>query len=364
MKRNNLTASLLAALAIVFASEAKSQEILFDFDNAPLHSPFPVDVTAGGITAHLSANPSYYNYSIQWANVLGFTPSGFSGFCIYPSTIYLCDLLISFSRPLSDASILYAPEEYDTDTSCLMRITGYLGSTFVATNTYRILTPGTWPTGTLSLHSAQPFDNVVIHYESPPPTGGDWGPIFMADNLRVTPAPLPALQMISAASRKTHGGSASFDVDLPLAGAAGVEPRSGGSSGTHVIVFTFSNNIALADVAVSSGSANMAGAPAIAANSVIVTLIDVLDAQTITLTLSNVSDTFGQALPETVVSADFLLGDVNGDRVVNTGDTLQTRTRSGQAADGSNFRSDVNVDGTINSGDGLIVRAASGHGIP
>ena len=83
---------------------------------------------------------------------------------------------------------MYAPEEYDTDSSCTMRITAYLGATFVGTNTYRIPVPGTWPTGTLSFSSTQPFDNVVIHYDAPPVTGGDYGPIFMADNLTVDTA--------------------------------------------------------------------------------------------------------------------------------------------------------------------------------
>jgi hypothetical protein len=172
----------------LFFSEAKAQSVLFDFDNAPLHSPLPLDLTVGGITAHFSANPGYYNYSIQRADVLGFTPVGFAGYCIYPSTIYLCDLLVSFSQPLTSASILYAPEEYATDSSCTMRITAYLGTSLVGTNTFSIDPPGTWPTGTLAITTVQPFDNVVIHYDAPPPTGGDYGPIFMADNLLVTVA--------------------------------------------------------------------------------------------------------------------------------------------------------------------------------
>ena len=56
-----------------------------------------------------------------------------------------------------------------------------------------------------------------------------------------------------------------------------------------------------------------------------------------------------------------LVGDTNGDRFVNAGDALQTRNRSGQATDATNFRSDVNTDGFVNSGDTLIVRANSGE---
>ena len=66
-------------------------------------------------------------------------------------------------------------------------MTAYLGTTYVGTNTHQIPNGGTWPSGTLSFDSTQPFDNIVIHYDAPPPTGGDYGPIFMADNLVVTP---------------------------------------------------------------------------------------------------------------------------------------------------------------------------------
>lgn len=190
-KHHHKLTTLLVLSGLLFAfysSPASAQSVLFDFDNAPLHAPFPIDLTAGGITGHFSANPAYYNYSIQRADVLGFTPAGFAGYCIYPSTVYACDLLISFNHALVAASIMYAPEEYATDSSCTMRITAYLGATFVGTNTYSIPVPGTWPTGTLSFSSTQPFDNVVIHYDAPPITGGDYGPIFMADNLTVTVA--------------------------------------------------------------------------------------------------------------------------------------------------------------------------------
>ena len=59
-----------------------------------------------------------------------------------------------------------------------------------------------------------------------------------------------------------------------------------------------------------------------------------------------------------------LRGDTNGDRFVNSGDALQTRSRSGQATDGTNFRSDVDADGFVNSGDTTIVRAGSGTSLP
>ena len=49
---------------------------------------------------------------------------------------------------------------------------------------------------------------------------------------------------------------------------------------------------------------------------------------------------------------------------MNAGDALQTRNRSGQATDATNFRSDVNVDAFVNSGDTTIVRSRSGNFLP
>ena len=66
-----------------------------------------------------------------------------------------------------------------------------------------------------------------------------------------------------------------------------------------------------------------------------VNLTGVTDAQTTTVTLENVTDSNSQVLPPTALSMGVLLGDTNGNRLVNSGDTLQTRNRSGQATDAS-----------------------------
>ena len=44
-----------------------------------------------------------------------------------------------------------------------------------------------------------------------------------------------------------------------------------------------------------------------------VNLTGVTNAQTVTVTLANVTDAFSQVLPNTAFSASFLLGDTNGD---------------------------------------------------
>jgi hypothetical protein len=138
---------------------------------------------------------------------MGFTPAGFSGNCIYPSSIYAADLIVNFSAPLMDFSILYAPQELACDSSATMRVTAYMAGTSVGTATTNAQA-GTWPSETLQFHSTQPFNKVVVHYDKPPVTGGDWGPIFMADNMTVTSAPPP---VVLANAAMTVAGAFQFD---------------------------------------------------------------------------------------------------------------------------------------------------------
>ena len=151
---------------IAQVSPASAQLVLFDFDNAPLYTSLPIYQTAGGITAHLSATGQ--GYSIQNANVLGFTPPGFAGRIIYPNSIYLADLLIRFDQTLTDFSIMYACQELGCDDAATMRVTAYMNGSYVGTNTRTATFPGTWPVDTLRCHFPQGFDSVVVHYDSSP----------------------------------------------------------------------------------------------------------------------------------------------------------------------------------------------------
>jgi N-acetylneuraminic acid mutarotase len=178
-----------------------------------------------------------------------------------------------------------------------------------------------------------------------------------------SPPPAP-LAMTAAVSRKAHGSAASFDLNLALSGTPGVEPRIGGASGEHTLVITFNNTLVSGNATVTGGTGSMAGAAAFSGNNMTISLTGVANAQTVTVTLSNVTDSFGQVLANTNFSASFLLADTNGDGFVIAGDALQTRNRSGQATDAANFRSDVNVDGFVNSGDTTVVRSRSGTALP
>jgi hypothetical protein len=197
---NLMNTKFLTILAVCFMVRAEAQSILFDFENASRFSPLPVSLTVGGLTAQFSGTGQ--GFSIQAANTMGFTPVGFSGNCIYPASINLADLIVAFSAPLTDFSILYAPQELACDSSATMRVTAYLHDAMVGT-TITNAQAGTWPTETLRFNSTQGFNKVVVHYDKAPVTGGDYGPIFMADNMAVTLA--QPLVVLSSGERLGNG---------------------------------------------------------------------------------------------------------------------------------------------------------------
>ena len=170
------------------------------------------------------------------------------------------------------------------------------------------------------------------------------------------------LVITSAVSRKIHGAAGTFDVNLPLTGAPGVECRNSG--GNHTLVFTFANDIASGNASVTSGTGSVAGSPTFATNTMTVNLTGVTDVQKITVTLSNVTDSFAQVLPNTAVSMNLLIGDTSGNKTVNASDVSQTKVQSGQAVTVTNFRTDVTSNGSINGSDVSLVKSRSGNGLP
>jgi glucose/arabinose dehydrogenase len=166
----------------------------------------------------------------------------------------------------------------------------------------------------------------------------------------------------TAVSRRIHG-TTPVDLDL-LTTPPAIESRGGGN---YQIVFgfpsavTFTGAIATPD---NGATATVAGAPTSGAGGteVTVNLTGVSNAQLLTVTLTGVNDV--SFTRDVSVQMAVLVGDSNGDGEVNSGDAQQTRSRSGQLANGTNFRSDVNVDGAINSGDAIVVRSNSGTTVP
>jgi hypothetical protein len=169
------------------------------------------------------------------------------------------------------------------------------------------------------------------------------------------------LQLVSAVSRKTQRRAGTFDVNLPLTGTAGVECRNG--LGSYSFVFNFTSNVVSGSASVTSGTGS-AGTPVFSGTTMTVPLSRVTDVQTITVTLNGVTDASSQVLPPTAVSANILIGDVNGDKTVNTTDVTLTKGQIGMPVTSSNFRDDVNVSGTITSADSKQVKSDVGHSLP
>ena len=171
----------------------------------------------------------------------------------------------------------------------------------------------------------------------------------------------PPVSLTSAVSRKTHGGAGDFDIDI-LNANFGPECRSSG--GVHTVVITFTNNVTSGNASVTSGGGTVSGSPSFSGNTMTVNLTGVSDVQKVTVTLSNVTDSFAQVLPNTAVSINMLIGDTSGSKSVNGTDVSQTKLQSGSAVNATNFRQDVVVNGSVNGTDVSAVKLRSGNGLP
>lgn len=119
--------------------------------------------------------------------------------------------------------------------------------------------------------------------------------------------------------------------------------RTGPNSNGHQVIVTFGNPVTVGGVAVTSSDGLATAAQSTTGATVTIDLSTVANAQTLIVKLTNVND--GLAAGDVAIPVGILLGDTNGDRLVNSGDALLTRGRSGQATDLVNYRSDVNTDG-------------------
>ena len=154
----------------------------------------------------------------------------------------------------------------------------------------------------------------------------------------------------------------SREIALPLTGEPGVECRS--TNGRHTLVFTFNSDVVSGSATVTGGTGSVLGNPIFSGATMTVNLTGVTDVQKITVTLSNVTSSTSQVLPDTAVSVNMLIGDTTGDKTVNNSDVTQTRGQVGVAVSASNFREDVRPDGSINTTDVSQVRSRVGDTLP
>ena len=176
------------------------------------------------------------------------------------------------------------------------------------------------------------------------------------------PSPVP---LITVVSRKIHGTAGNFDIDLT--NGNGIECRSGGANGDYTLVFTFANPLTTvngAGVTSGTGSVSSKNIDPNDAHNYVVNLTGVTNVQRITVGLTNVTDSVGNFSPSVSATMGVLIGDMNGNGLVNSTDSSLVQAQSGQAVTSSNFRMDINGNGIINSTDTSIVRSNSGSGLP
>ncbi len=240
------------------------------------------------------------------------------------------------------------------------------------------LTPGTAGSDTLASAFAGQNPNGTWSLFVVDDAGTDTGTFAGGWSITITTATPVCAAPITAGSVKTQGGAGAMAIGMPLAGTAGVESRSGGATNDHSVEVYFAtsgytvNGATQAQIIsgtgmIGTGGVSNGGAVTISGippNPSICTipLTGITNAQTIMVRLNNV--THGAETGNVLIPMSFLTGDSNGDGAVNSADVSQTKARSGQAVDGTNFRSDINADGNLNSGDISFVKSRSGTGLP
>ena len=167
--------------------------------------------------------------------------------------------------------------------------------------------------------------------------------------------------LTSAFSRKTHGAAGTFDIPLPLTGNVGIECRSGGATNDYQMIFDFANPVTVGSASISFGTGSVSSL-SVSGSQVTVNLTGVTNAQRITVTLFNVND--GTHMGNVPVSMGVLVGDVNGNAIVNASDVSLTKSQVGMPVTGSNFREDLNANGLINSVDVALVKSKVGTALP
>ncbi len=174
---------------------------------------------------------------------------------------------------------------------------------------------------------------------------------------------ITAPAMTAAVSRKPHGNT-NFDLNLPLGGTPGIEPRLGGPSR---IIFTFGQALDTTShltVALSSGVGNVTytGSGTVTQIALEITT-PATDGQTLSVTLGGVRAAGGTTVGTYTFNVGVLLGDVNQSGMVTTNDVNLVKQNSGVTLDNTNFLSDVNRSSATNIADINIVKLSVGHSL-
>jgi hypothetical protein len=179
--------------------------------------------------------------------------------------------------------------------------------------------------------------------------------------------PAAPAQLVGAASRKNHGSAGNFDIDLPLTSNPGIECRSGGTGGDYTVVFNFADtltSVGCANVTNGTGSLSSSAIDSNDPHNYIVNLTGVTNAQVITLSVNNVTDSLGNFSGAVSARMGVLLGDVNASGRVDAADVSQVRQQTLQQVGSSNFRTDINATGRIDAADVSVARQQTLTSLP
>jgi hypothetical protein len=174
------------------------------------------------------------------------------------------------------------------------------------------------------------------------------------------------VQLAAAASQKIHGTAGTFEINLPLTGNPGVECRSGGATGDHTIVFTFTNPLMSVDEASTScGSISSRTIDSSDPHRYLVSITGcTVNAQSITTSLTGVHDTLGNTLPAAAASMALLLGDTTANGSVSNTDVASVKAQVAAPVTSSNFRNDVNANGVVSNTDVSMTKTQVGTSLP
>src|SRR5215471_1342596 len=211
--------------------------------------------------------------------------------------------------------------------------------------TYNSGTTGTNCVGTPCGNNGNAF------YHNWQPVGGDFA-MGVVGNQNNNP------QLVVGAAVKQG-----FTIPLPINGESGIEDRSGQPGGTYTITMTFNEDIA--SVAHTGADCGKVASTSIDGATLTINLTKVAcNASHITVTANDVKDSAGVSLDEACLTVGLLLGDVNGDGVVDSADLDIVNSQIGQPTNAENFRSDINNDGVISAADARTVTQEQGTRLP
>ena len=162
----------------------------------------------------------------------------------------------------------------------------------------------------------------------------------------------------SVVSRKVHGTTGTFDIDLPMTGTAGVECRAAGANSSYQLVYTFNKNVTVPGTAAKMQGTAVVAVPTIGPNpnQVTVNLRSVIDAQHLVVNLNGVQDSIGETANNVSARMDVLFGDVDASRRVDSGDVTLIRQQALQPLTNTTAREDIDLSGRIDSNDVTIDR--------